>query len=115
MSCNHDANCKNIANSYREVRGELETNFSSLSQSVSEIDAILNGLEIPDDYLGGKIRQKLSGIKTDFAEDSASIEAEKSNVVRFTQTMEEDHNNHYQQWIREQELKRRREETITEQ
>ena len=102
MACNRDRNCRNIANNYRHAKEELQRGFSTLKNSVSDISEELSELVVPNDYLGGKITEKLSKINLDFQDDINSIQSVESAVIAFASNKQNEHQRHYVDWLDKQ-------------
>ena len=66
------------------------------------MNELLNGLYIPDDYLGTKIKSKLEIIDSDLDNCNTSLLNESSNINAFIDEKINEHSNHYITWLSSQ-------------
>ena len=111
MSCNRDSGCLNIARGiYPGLKGEINSSIGNVCNQVDEIVGELNSLAIPEDYLGSKIKTKLSEICSGFESDKAELNSAKANVNAFIDNKIKEHYGHYYEWQRNQELAKKEQE-----
>ena len=101
MSCNRDSGCLNIAKSvYPGLKGEINSSISNVNSQISEIVGELSSLVIPEDYLGNKVRTKLSEICSGFESDKSELNSAKADVNVFIDSKIKEHYGHYYEWQR---------------
>jgi hypothetical protein len=103
VSCNRDSNCLNIANTYSSSKGSINTNLNSVKTSISEIDTKLKSFNVPNDYIGNKVLEKINSISSDLSTSSSNVDSFKQSVNTFINQKEQEHRNHYQAWKKKQE------------
>jgi hypothetical protein len=105
MSCNRDSNCNSIANNYVSRKDSINSDLNSLSENINTIGESINNFEIPNDYIGNKVQEKLKNISLDLESNSNNITSFKSEVNSFVDSKVLEHRNHYQAWKKAQEDK----------
>ena len=99
MACSKDAGCLRIATSiYPGLQGEINASISKISSSISEIISGLNGLSIPDDYLGAKVKSRVSAICSSLGSDASEVGAIGGKINGFVGNKIQEHNEHYREW-----------------
>ena len=105
MACNKDSGCLEIARTtYPGLRSDIDSSFESINSGLNEIIDGLSGLSTPDDYLGAKIQERLTAIASSFSESAASAASAQSGIDVFIDGKIEEHQEHYDEWKRQQEL-----------
>ncbi len=99
MSCNKDEFCKNIVNEYATATGKLNSSFAKLKSEMNDIGNEINGVTVPNDYLGGKVSEKLAQIKCNFDSDKANVESAESSIISFVNDKKNEHQQHYDDWL----------------
>ena len=110
MSCNRDSNCKVIANNYHLAKQELKSDFASIKNKLNDINDKLTTLNIPDDYLGNKVHEKLEILSECFQSDESMTSNEENSVMNFATSMQNEHDSHYNKWYQSQKLKKNQDE-----
>ena len=104
MGCNKDSGCLNIAESvYPGLKSEIDGSMTSINGQLESIVDELNGLSVPDDYLGSKVKAQLGTICGNFSSDMESITAEKNSIDTFIGQKIIEHKKHYNAWKLEQQ------------
>ena len=99
MGCNKDSGCLKIANNtYPGLKSEIDGSMTSIKGQLESIVDELNGLTIPDDYLGSKVKAQISSICGNFSSDMDSITAEKNSIDIFIGKKIIEHQKHYNAW-----------------
>ena len=106
MACGKNAGCLRIATSvYPGLQGEINSSISKISSSINEIISGLNGLSIPDDYLGTKVKSRVSAICSGLGSDASEVGALGGKINGFVGNKIQEHNEHYRTWKAEQQLR----------
>ena len=109
MPCNRNSECLNIANTiYPNLNLEVSTSLKQAVHYISSAMTKLNGMNIPDDSLGVKIKQIISSNNTKLEQDCNNIEKVISNVDGFVKSKVEEHKEHYRAWEEQQAAMRRK-------
>ena len=104
MACGKNAGCLRIATSvYPGLQGEINSSISKISSSINEIISGLNGLSIPDDYLGAKVKSRVSAICSSLGSDASEVSALGGKINGFVGNKIQEHNEHYRTWKIEQQ------------
>ena len=103
MSCNRNEKCRVIANNYNSRKNSIDSNCSNMKNNVSMISRSLNFFDIPDDYIGNKVKSKIEEITKNLKSSSDGIDAFKQNIDSFIDEKESEHNNHYWSWKKKQD------------
>ena len=98
MSCNKDGNCKNIANDYVSKKGSINGSLSSMKSHISSISSALNGLNVPNDYIGSKVVVKITSISSSLSSAEGSVDSVKAGVNGFIDQKKAEHEQHYSDW-----------------
>ncbi len=99
MNCNKDERCLYIAKEYAKAESELEENFKLLKNEMTDINDKIVELKVPDDYLGSKVINELSKIKDNIESDIKNIDITKPQVIDFVLNKQNEHQNHYNNWL----------------
>ena len=105
MSCNKDEYCKTIVDNYKEQIGELNSGFSSIENSLNNMNSSFNSLSIPDDYLGSKVKDAISNMSKGFGELNMTISNCKKDAISFAEEKKSEHQLHYDEWLQRKEEK----------
>ena len=103
MACNRDEHCKEIASDYETKIGEVNSAFEDLKSDIDGIKGNLQGLIVPNDYLGSKVKDKISSLEDVFGTTSENITGIKGAVIQFAELKRDMHQKHYEDWLKEQE------------
>ncbi|MBO7517905.1 MAG: hypothetical protein J6T31_02210 [Methanobrevibacter sp.] len=108
MGCGRDNNCLRIANTtYPGLLSQINSNFSAISKSGSEVIDALSELVIPNDYLGTRVRSELKEITNLISEDLSRLSSESSNISSFVKEKISEHKQHYSTWQYMQQKKKK--------
>ncbi len=100
MGCNRNRDCKEIyETTYPTLRGYVNSGIDSINKYASETVTRLQGLYIPDDYLGNKLKDKIEELNTKLNTDLDSLSSGKDSVDSFVDRMIEEHRQHYKDWL----------------
>lgn len=111
MGCGRDNNCLRIANTtYPGLLSQINSNFSIISKSSSQIIDALDELIIPNDYLGARVRKNLKEITNLISEDLSKLSSESSNITTFVKEKISEHKQHYSTWQYMQQKKKKENE-----
>ena len=104
MSCNRDDGCLKIAEStYPSLQSEINTSVNSINTELSDVVSSLQSLTIPDDYLGEKVKDRITSITASLGDDQSSVDAINSELDSFISEKITEHTEHYNEWLQEQE------------
>ena len=99
MGCNKDYNCFNLyRNVYPSAKYDINHSFKTIFYSNDDIIKVLKQLEIPEDFLGDKIRENLDKIIGDSLDDKNDLEMFQQKTNRFIDDKIEEHKYHYNEW-----------------
>ena len=115
MACSRNENCRNIAYDYQNTLDEVKNDYVVLYKKLSEVDDNLSKQIIPEDYLGGKIKNKLKQLKLTYDDNVEDILKVENKMVSFIRNKRYEHQKHYEEWLAMQEAKRKKEETAEKQ
>lgn len=105
MSCNKDSSCLNLSRTtYPSLKDDIVTSFQSANKEVSKVIDTIQSIQVPDDYLGSKVAPKLEALLNNFNNDIDSLNTEKTNVKTFILAKIDEHEQHYQDWKKQQEV-----------
>lgn len=112
MGCNKDSRCLTIANNtYPELQNEINSSIKTITSLLNDITSELNILQIPEDYLGEKVKKELELITSNLSNDQIDIASLNGNIGMFIGRKIEEHQSHYNIWKNDQEqLKKKKEE-----
>lgn len=111
MSCNQDSECLKISKNYIDNAKSIKDYGNKISSNLDEIITQTSSLDVPDDYIGTKISDKIVGIINMIQQDSLGVENTISEISMFANEKSEEHLNHYNDWIRmQEEIARKRKE-----
>lgn len=106
MGCNRDSGCYRIANeTYPRLKENIDASIQTINNRLTDDITTLDGLVIPEDYLGVKVKEKLEEITSLFASDIDDLTKTKTNLDTFISEKIKEHKNHYDSWKSVQDLK----------
>ena len=106
MACGYNANCWRIANSiYPSLKDEISGSINATNKDINGIVDELSSLQIPDDYLGEKVKSKIEDICLNLNNDSKDIKAINGNIDGFIESKILEHQGHYNDWKIEEDRK----------
>ena len=104
MACNRDSNCYTIySKEYPEAKTAIDNSLNTIDAELTSIEEKLTELEIPEDYLGEKVKREIEEILSQFADDQESLKDTKNKIDSFISTQIGVHKSHYERWKTEQE------------
>ena len=103
MGCNRDSYCNTIANNYASKKESINSDLTSVKSDINNICELLNSFVVPNDYVGGKVKEKLESISKNFESNSDNVTSFNSEINTFINSKIEEHHNHYQSWKLAQE------------
>lgn len=111
MGCNRDYNCYSIAKDvYPNLKKDIDESIKKTSTGINDIVDELSILTIPEDYLGTKVKEKVDEMKEFYSEDISELGSFNKAIDNFINEKIREHQGHYQEWKRQQELKKKEEE-----
>lgn len=105
MSCNKDSSCLNLSRTtYPSLKDDIVTSFQSANKEVNKLIDTIQCVHVPDDYLGDKVKSKIDTLLDGFYNDIDSLNTEQTNVKTFILAKIDEHEQHYQDWKKQQEV-----------
>lgn len=98
MSCSKDSNCLKISNDYDNYMSEIFHNGTNITNKLSDVSSSLSLFDIPNDYIGSKVMNKISQIDSLLANDSENTNGMINNINAFASLKSEEHLKHYKEW-----------------
>lgn len=99
MACNRDSNCYTIySKEYPEAKAAIDNSLNTIDAELTSIEEKLMELEIPEDYLGEKVKREIEEILSQFTEDQESLKDTKTKIDSFISTQIGVHKSHYEHW-----------------
>ena len=102
MGCNHDEGCYRISKNYDSYSSEIDEKLTVGMNDINEIMDIINQYDIPDDYLGNKVKENIKNIIENFTDDTNDISNLMADIKNFTAEKSKIHMQHYYDWKEEQ-------------
>ena len=113
MGCNRDLGCHILArNTYPTIKSGIDASISTLSSQIKEITNTLDELQIPEDYLGSKVKERIKNISNNFQDYLNDLSSEKTSVDNFIETKISEHESHYLLWINNRNVKRKNNQLV---
>ena len=103
MSCGNDSGCFNISKKYIDDKNSIDSYGNNIISYINEASSTVSTLDIPNDYLGSRVKEKISEIIDSFSSDLESISSFINNVGGFATEKSKEHLDHYNKWKSEQE------------
>lgn len=103
MACNRNQTCLSLANKYPPLQGEIASAISSIQSKVEEIIGALDGVSIPNDYLGAKVKSSINSISSSLNSDISKLATAGKQINSFAESKMKEHKKHYEAWKFEQQ------------
>lgn len=98
MSCSKDSGCLKISNDYHNYMSEISNNGANITSRLSDVSSSISLFDIPSDYIGNKVMDKIKQINNSLANDNANTSGMISNINAFASLKSEEHLKHYKEW-----------------
>lgn len=98
MGCSRNEYCKTIADDYGTKKISIDKKLNDMQSNISLINDSLNSFEVPDDYVGSKVKEKIAKITERFDNNSTNIDVFKNNINKFIDEKASEHKRHYLSW-----------------
>lgn len=102
MTCNGE-NCLSIANDYSVKKGSVNSSLNNMKSDITSASDTLNTLNVPEDYIGNKVKTKLETVFNDLSASADRVSAYNNEVSSFVDQKVAEHQTHYRAWKQRQE------------